>query len=67
MSKFLERVFKTGECSRDEILKFMLANYFLKGYTFDDFEDDLVFVYVCDGKYAKALRLSFEEQLRFYI
>lgn len=67
MSRFLERVFKTGECSRAEILKFMLGNYFLKGLTFDDFEDDLVFIYIQDSEYAKALRLCFEEELRKYI
>ena len=67
MSRFLERVFKTGECSRAEILKFMLGNYFLKGLSFDDFQDDLVFIYCQDEVYAKALRDSFEEELKKYI
>ena len=45
----------------------MLGNYFLKGLSFDDFQDYLVFIYCQDEVYAKALRDSFEEELKKYI
>lgn len=60
---FMKKIFKTGEGTTEEIVQFMLKNYFLKGYTLDDFEDDLILKYHKDEWYAKAVRECFEEKM----
>lgn len=60
---FLQQVFDTGVASENDIARFMIFNYFLKGYNLDDFQEDLVLNYNQNEKYAKALRDSFEESL----
>lgn len=62
--EFINRIRKTGEATNDEIAKFMIKNYFLKGYTFEDFEEDLVLRHNISESYAKALTESFREVLK---
>lgn len=64
--EFLNRVFKSGIASDEEISKYMLKNYFLKGKTFDDFENDLNLISHTNKQYSRALRDSFEDTLKKY-
>ena len=63
---FLKKIFKTGEATPEEVIKYILKNYFLKGNTLDDFELDLIMKYKTSEWYAKALRDSFEVALKKY-
>ena len=63
---FLKRIFKTGEGTPEEIVKYILKNYFLKGDTLDDFEYDLIMKYNKGEWYAKALRDCFEDKRKKY-
>ena len=65
-NEFLQRIFKTGEATDDEAIKFMIKHYFLKGHTLDDFEDDLIFKYNKPEEYSRALRDCFEDKLKKY-
>jgi hypothetical protein len=64
--EFLKRLFKTGDATDEEISKFMLKYYFLKGYGLDDFYDDLIFKYNKPEEYCKAVRDCFEDVLKKY-
>lgn len=64
--ELMTRIFKTGEATDDEVIKFMIKYYFLKGQILDDFEDDLIFKYNKPEEYCKALRDCFEEKLKKY-
>ena len=35
---FLKEVFETGIVSDEDVCRFMIFNYFLNGYSLDDFE-----------------------------
>ena len=63
---FIKELFHSGKVSDKEILKYLLKNYFLKGYSLDDFEDDLTFKCNTSLWYAKAVREEFETKLNNY-
>ncbi|MHC1720839.1 MAG: hypothetical protein AB9844_09325 [Clostridiaceae bacterium] len=63
---FLKKIFKTGEGTTEEIIQFMLKNYFLKGYGLDDFEEDLILKYNKDERYSRDLRECLEDRLKKY-
>ena len=67
MNNFFKRVFKNGKYTKEEVLSFMLENYFLKGYRLEDFEDDLVFNYNRSERYARALKERFEDHLKEFL
>jgi hypothetical protein len=63
--EFLKEIFRSGIATDEEIAKYMLKNYFLKGKTFDDFEEDIR--KLNKGEYyPKGLRESFEDNLKRY-
>lgn len=62
--EFLKNVFESGEATSEEIVKFMIKNYFIKGYSIKDFENDLIVKYGKNELYAEALVNSFMEELR---
>ena len=64
--EFRKILFKTGEVSTDDILKYMLKNYFLKGYGLEELEADMILKYNTSEYYAKALKESFEKTLKDY-
>jgi len=64
--ELMKRIFKTGEATDDEIVKFMIKYYFLKGQTLDDFCDDLIFKYNKPEEYCRAVRDCFEDKLKKY-
>ena len=63
---FMKRIFKIGEGTTEEIIQYMLKNYFLKGLTLDNFESDLLEKYKKGEWYSKALRECFEEKMKKY-
>ncbi len=63
---FMKRIFKTGEGTTEEIIKYILKNYFLKGLTLDDFESDLLEKYKKNEWYAKALKDTFADRMKMY-
>lgn len=64
--KFLKEVFDTGEASDDDILKFVLQEYFLKGLNLNDFEEDLIYKYYTREDYAEELTRRFHDRLTKY-
>jgi|APDOM4702015248_1054824.scaffolds.fasta_scaffold722051_2 hypothetical protein len=63
---FLTKVFNESSVTDDEIIKFVIKNYFLNGETLEDFQDDLVFKYRRDNKYAKRVKERFQNALEHY-
>jgi len=53
--EFLATLFKTGEVTNEQLNKFLIQEYFLKGYTLSDFEDDLVLHHNQSLGYTNAL------------
>lgn len=63
--EFLKRVFKTGIATEEEIIQYMLKNYYLKGLTIKDFENDVVKKSKTHSEYyARCLADSFYETMK---
>lgn len=63
---FLTKIFWDDKATDEEIVKFMIKNYFLKRETLEDFQDDLVFKYNRGNIYARGLKKRFEDALQKY-
>lgn len=63
---FIRNIFKTGEATEEEIAKFLLKNYFLKGDGMEDFRQDLIHRYKQSETYSNALAESFRLVLKNY-
>jgi hypothetical protein len=68
MSKaaFFVRLFSKSDLTDEEIVKFMIKNYFLQGETLEDFQDELVFICNKGCEDAKKIRGRFENVLEQY-
>lgn len=64
--EFLKNLYKTGDTTPEEISKFMLKNYFLKGLTLEDFESDMIKAHTKHESYAKSLADCFRAELKKY-
>lgn len=61
--KFLNKVFETEKFADEDVVKFMLKDYFLKGYDIEDFRDDLMKKHKKGEDYAESLTDKFEDAL----
>lgn len=50
---FVRNMAKTGKVSADQFVFFLLEYYTAKGYTLDDYEEDLIYYYCYSCGYAK--------------
>lgn len=64
---FIKKMEKTGEVSTEEFTLFLLEHYFAKGYTLDDYQNDLVFKYNFSNSYAEACKESAYDTIKQYI
>lgn len=64
--EFLTTLFKTGEVTDEQLVKFLIQEYFLRGYRLEDFEDDLLLKYNCGEYYIDGLMGSCINALKEY-
>lgn len=63
---FLKTLFKSGLVEKEDIIKFVIKNYYLKGLTLEDFRQDLIEKYKTGEIYANALIKDFKKVLVEY-